>query len=281
MARGSISNIVEAGNDWGQQEIMSRPYCAKCKYEPIIFDILMTPLELVGWMERCDIKDVFEKYVPKFIQQDISAKSFLELNENDLRELGITIGHKKAILLKIAELKEKESSDYVSKEQRDQQQLEEAVQKAIASVKIEDIVGKSIESALEKKWKKKEGVFVHIRSDKHKTYLRIYDKGDQVYFEKEEKSKLKHQFFIQREGDKVTIQTPFGSYLSAVNGGAGTPVHLTSTVGKQEIFIMKKTDDAKWVFETTYDTYLRANRDGRVDVQIFVGSWEKFEIELA
>src|SRR5215831_13693584 len=63
--------------------------------------------EIAAWLGSLGL----EKYSEAFRANDIDVRALRHLNEEDLRELGISLGHRKVLLAAIAELKELALSD--------------------------------------------------------------------------------------------------------------------------------------------------------------------------
>jgi len=62
-------------------------------------------LDIREWLEQLDLG----KYMDLFASNDIDSRVLLELTEGDLKELGISLGHRRILLKAIAALREENS----------------------------------------------------------------------------------------------------------------------------------------------------------------------------
>lgn len=76
---------------------------------------------------------------------------------------------------------------------------------------------------------------------------------------------------------KVMFKSSFGTYIRAMPGNPAN-CDLVKKPSDATTFEVIRNDDGTFSYKTFYNTYMRANpgEGGQVDVQTYIGSWERF-----
>jgi len=113
------------------------------------------------------------------------------------------------------------------------------------------------------------GGFLSISNDGKSVLAQSYYKSSEEIIIK------KHDPFVLLHGDKVSIQTCYGTYLSAWNDGN---VYQQNHCKEWEIFTVEHVFGGKVAFKTHHGTYLSAHQNSSFHQANHCKEWEHFEI---